>query len=99
MENNLNVIIKEIFRQVVKEELNDFVCEVRKQDSIPEILTLPEAAKFLRVSADWLRKNIKTYNIPHFKTGADYKFRKKQLFEWVDDNISILSKNKKRKID
>jgi len=99
MENSLNSIIKDIFSQVVKEELNNFVFEVRKQDSIPEILTLHEAAIFIRTSDDWIRRNSETYRIPYFKTGSDYKFRKKQLLEWVDDNISILSKSKTRKIN
>lgn len=91
----MDEIIRKILTEVIEKYFKSAVEEVRKIDSIPEVLTLPETAKLLRSSPDWVRKNITTYNIPHFKTGSDYKFRKKQLFEWMDRNIDILSKKRK----
>ena len=89
----------QIFDQafIVKEQLDNFLEKISERDSLPEIFTLPEAALFLRVSQDWLRKNLISSNIPYFKTGCDYKFRKKQLLEWADNNIQLIFKNKSRK--
>lgn len=89
-------IFKKMFHDVIRDELKASVEEIRNLNNVPEILTLKETADFLKVSPDWLRKNIKPYKIPFFKIGTDYRFRKKQLLEWVDDNIEILSKYKSK---
>lgn len=97
MEIGMNDIIKNLFHEAVKEQLNEFLEKITERDSLPEIFTLPEAAQFLRVSQDWLRKNLASYNIPYFKTGCDYKFRKKQLLEWADNNMQLISKKQSKR--
>lgn len=91
-------LLKKLFHDVIRDELKASVDEIKKLNEIPEILTMKEAAEFLRVSTYWLRANLSEYRIPYFKTGSDYKFRKKQLLDWIDNNIEILSKYKMKKI-
>lgn len=91
----MDEIIRKMLEDAVEKCVKKIVNEIREVDSMPEVFTLQEVANLIRSSPDWLRKNIDTYCIPHFKTGTDYKFRKKQLFEWMDRNIDILSKKRK----
>jgi len=93
----LEEVLRKIIAEIFENQFENFAKVIKTHDDTPEILTLPEAAIFLRVSADWLRKNIKPYKIPFFKVGTDYRFRKKQLLDWIDNNIEILSKYKMKK--
>ncbi len=90
-------ILRKIMQDIISSQLKTAAEEIKKLNEIPEVLTLHETALLLRTSDDWVRRNLETYRIPYFKTGSDYKFRKKQLLDWVDNNIEILSKYKMKK--
>lgn len=46
-------------------------------------LTLEEAARFLKVTSDWLRKEAKAKRIPGRKVGRLWRFLEEDLMVWV----------------
>lgn len=51
----------------------------------PEIWTLEDVAKFLRVSVDAAANLAKDSKIPHFRVGDAIRFRKDQIIRWTED--------------
>lgn len=47
-------------------------------------LTIPEAAKIMRVSKTWLYKKAKAGVVPHFRVGGIIRFTKKDIDEWMN---------------
>lgn len=58
----------------------------------PEILTIEEVAKFLRVSErtayEWAQKGI----IPGGKLGTSWRFKRAEIQKWVDEKIGVTKK-------
>ena len=84
--------IEEMIRDIVKDEFNKL--SVQFQD---QVFNAKEAAEYLRISRDWLYKNLDS--IPHSNVGG-YKFLKSQLDNYVkekqqDKNVSIHISNYK----
>lgn len=50
----------------------------------PEIWTLEDVAKFLRVSVDAATNLVKESKIPHFRVGDAIRFRKDQVIRWTE---------------
>lgn len=50
----------------------------------PEIWTLEDVAKFLRVSVDAATTLVKESKIPHFRVGDAIRFRKDQVIRWTE---------------
>lgn len=50
----------------------------------PEIWTLEDVAKFLRVSAEAAGKLVKESKIPHFRVGEEIRFRKDQIIRLTE---------------
>ncbi len=50
----------------------------------PEIWTLEDVAKFLRVSVDAVANLAKESQIPHFRVGDAIRFRKDQIIRWTE---------------
>jgi excisionase family DNA binding protein len=60
-----------------------------------EFLTLPEAAKFLKLSIHTLYKMAQNRRIPAYKAGSCWRFNKEELIKWMRENA--LKKPTKRK--
>ncbi len=50
----------------------------------PEIWTLEDVAKFLRVSVDAAANLVKESKVPHFRVGDAIRFRKDQIVRWTE---------------
>lgn len=49
-----------------------------------EIMTIREVASYLRVHHTTLYRLVDAGRLPCFKVGADYRFRRKAIEEWID---------------
>ena len=54
-----------------------------KADASAEILTLAEAAEFVKISERTMWKLASERKIPHRKVGAQYRFLRSQLLDWM----------------
>ena len=52
-------------------------------DNLPEILTIVEAAQYLRISLSSLYKLAQDGRIPAQKVGKHWRFHKQTLTEWI----------------
>ena len=52
-------------------------------DHDDEILTTPDAAKYLTKSTTWLYKNREAQGIPHMRIGKELRYRKSALRRWM----------------
>lgn len=53
-----------------------------------EILTVKEAASFLKVQAGFIYQLRATHRIPYHYVGKQIRFFKSELIEWLKDNQS-----------
>jgi excisionase family DNA binding protein len=51
-----------------------------------ELITIREAAKFLKVHPDTVRKHIK--HIPHMRIGNQIRISREQLVVWAQESIN-----------
>jgi len=51
-----------------------------------ELLTIREAAKFLKVHPTTVRRHIA--HIPHVRIGKQIRISKERLMEWVQNNLN-----------
>ena len=70
---------------------------------LPEIMTIGEAAQYLRISSSSLYKLAQTRRVPCQKVGRHWRFRKEALDRWleaipVNDNPPMLSVTASSKI-
>lgn len=54
-----------------------------------KILTLEEVGKYLKIRKRTLYKWVKEGTIPACKLGGAWRFRKKEIDEWIDKNRNI----------
>jgi excisionase family DNA binding protein len=60
---------------------------IRTQDSTEMVLTVPEAAEFLRVSESIIRRLIRENRIPYFQIEGRYLFYLPSLQTWISEKI------------
>ena len=65
-------------------------------DDFPQVLTIEEASKYLRIPLSTLYKLAQDGKIPCQKVGRHWRFRKERIDNWLDDTIA---KSKKNRID
>ena len=51
------------------------------------ILTVPEAAKHVKLSKSKVYWLVETRKIPHIKIGKNVRIREKNLEEWIEENL------------
>ena len=56
-----------------------------QQPTLRRILTMPEAAEFLRVSERTLWARVQAGEVPHFRVGKQYRFSRERLEQMSDD--------------
>lgn len=54
------------------------------QQQLPDVLTLEEAAEYLRVSPELLRRKAREGLIPGVRIGRHWRFSRRQLLEWLE---------------
>ena len=57
-------------------------------DTLPQILTIEEASKYLRIPLSSLYKLAQDGKIPCQKFGRHWRFRKETIDHWLDENRS-----------
>ena len=55
-------------------------------DELPQILTIEEASKYLRIPLSTLYKLAQDGKIPCQKVGRHWRFRKETIDNWLDEN-------------
>lgn len=63
---------------------------------MPEIMSVDEAYKFLRISKPTLYRYVQRGEIPAFKVGRSWKFHKENLEKWINDSIEQTSAARKQ---
>jgi len=63
-------------------------------DDFPQVLTIEEASKYLRIPLSTLYKLAQDGKIPCQKVGRHWRFRKETIDNWLDQNMN-LPKNSK----
>lgn len=53
-------------------------------DSLPEVLTVKQAAEFLQVATITIQRSIKSGKLGAFKIGSDYRIHKEELISFVE---------------
>jgi excisionase family DNA binding protein len=61
------------------------LAEVIMPNSLPEIMTIGEAAQYLRISLSSLYKLAQNGKIPCQKVGKHWRFRKEAIDRWLED--------------
>lgn len=49
-----------------------------------EVLTVPEAAKLIRMSVAWVYQEAKTGRLPAYKAGRSIRFTRRTLIDWLE---------------
>jgi excisionase family DNA binding protein len=52
----------------------------------PDILTVEEAAAYLRIKRSTVYKWVHEGKIPHHKVGGSIRFSRRLLLEWIENN-------------
>ena len=73
--------IEETIKESVKVAVQEVIKDIQS-DTLPEIMNVKQAAKFLNCGTTWIYDNID--QIPHFELSG-YKFLKSQLMDWCID--------------
>ncbi len=55
-------------------------------DDFPQVLTIEEASKYLRIPLSTLYKLAQDGKIPCQKVGRHWRFRKETIDRWLDEN-------------
>ncbi|MDY3361727.1 MAG: helix-turn-helix domain-containing protein [Clostridium celatum] len=72
--------IEDMIREIVKDEFHKLEVEVQEK-----VFNVSEAAQYLRISKDWLYKNMS--KIPHVDIGG-YKFLKSNLDSYIKERTT-----------
>lgn len=64
-------------------------------DSDGEILTLDEVAVFLKAGKRTVYRSAQNGDIPAFKVGGTWRFRRSELERWIDQNSNQHAPDKK----
>lgn len=62
----------------------------------PEVMNVRQASRYLGMSADTLYKYVSENNIPAFKLGNRWKFKKTVLDAWMERQSAIQKQKRKR---
>lgn len=65
-------------------------------DDLPEILTIQEASRYLRVPLSSLYKLVKTGKVPCQKVGRHWRFRRQAIDHWLEETERQVAPRKTR---
>ncbi len=79
----------------IRQLLEDMLAELRRigdnSTEVREIMTVEEAAVYLRLSPFTIRDKISAREIPFYKVDGSVRFRKSRLDKWINRNEKPLS--------
>jgi len=55
-----------------------------KEAKVRELMSLEEAADYLRLSPNTLREKVRLRQIPFYKIGGSIRFRRSKIDKWID---------------
>jgi len=61
-------------------------------DDFPQVLTIEEASKYLRIPLSTLYKLAQDGKIPCQKVGRHWRFRKETIDNWLDERLVLPNK-------
>jgi len=61
-----------------------------------EVLTVKEASGYLKIAEKTLYRFIREQNIPAFKLGREWRFKKSLLDEWMEKRINQRQKEARK---
>ena len=66
---------------------------------MPEIMTAPEVCEYLRIAKPTLYRYVRIGDIPGFKLGKDWRFRRESVDQWVKERAAadVMSRSKANK--
>jgi excisionase family DNA binding protein len=77
---------RQIIEDAVRDHLDDQGLEVGRialRETPPDVLTLEEAASFLRVSPEALRAAVADGTVPARQIGGEWRFARQALLAWL----------------
>jgi excisionase family DNA binding protein len=77
-------LLRAVLRDELREQLGALVA------ATDEILTMKGAAKVLSVSTKTLLAWIRGHDLPASKVGAEWRFRRSELVQWIGDRKNVL---------
>jgi len=86
MEELLQELINKISQQIADGLIVYLKQQTKKQEE-DKLFTPEELAYYLGVSKDWVYKDAKKL-MPHVKLGANLRFRKKDVDQWLTENTN-----------
>lgn len=75
-------------RADLKEVLQEMLTEVHGENAEGEIMTIREAAEYLKVSVPTIRNMIASKEIPFFQRGQVIRLNRRDVKEWLRNNLS-----------
>lgn len=81
---------RQIVEEAVRKHLDDqgtVVGRVALRESVPDVLTLEEAAAMLRVPAGELGAAVSAGDVPGRRIGAEWRFARAALLAWLGDQV------------
>lgn len=84
LEKMISEMVAETVREILSEIKEDIVSD------IGPVLTVQEAADYLRMSKSWVQKELK--HIPHFHLGTRLLFNREDLDSWRLNKTDLISK-------
>lgn len=72
-------------RKELKEVLQELILEIREEKTQAEIMTIREAAEYLKVSIPTVRNMIASKQIPFFQRGQVIRLNRRDIKEWIRD--------------
>ncbi|RKQ32309.1 helix-turn-helix domain-containing protein [Oceanobacillus halophilus] len=75
-------------KKELREVLHEVLTEVNEGDVYEEVMTIREAAEYLKVSVPTVRKMIVEKEIPYFQRGQVIRLNRKELQNWMKQSSS-----------
>ena len=77
-------------------EIHTNAQEIEMADS-PEVMNIRQASHYLGVSADTLYKYVNEQQIPAFKLGNRWRFKKSRIDQWMEEKSMEMEPRDKKK--
>jgi excisionase family DNA binding protein len=62
-------------------------------ENLPQVLTIEEASRYLRIPLSTIYKLAQEGKIPCQKVGRHWRFRKETIDHWLDERSVLISKS------
>lgn len=76
-----------INRSDLKNVLRELVSEIKAEELQDDILTIQDAAEYMKVSVPVIRKMIDDGDLPHFRRGKIIRLNKYDVLNWMSNKF------------